>query len=689
MNLLKKLYIIALFILTSSWGQSEPSIQLISRSFPDKVLLRWAVDKPFEWKKANTFGFLIERATISRNGEAVVPIERQMLTPTPLKPKPIEQWADLANQDKNVAVLAQALYGSSFETTTPNTGTIGKITAVNDELEQRFTFGLLAAEQNFKGALLAGWAFEDRTISPNEKYLYKISVALPDESALIIQDGSVYAGAAFFEELPAPIGFTGMFKDSHVLLSWDFDLLSDTYTNYIVERSEDGKNYQQQNKNPIFNASKVKGSNAVNMFYTDSIPNDKRFYYRVKGKTAFGETGPPTKPFDGKAMQALGFVPRIAYKEIPNDSTAILKWDFKEEGNALISGFELRRGNKVEGPFTTVQKNIAPTIRETTFKGLKRINYFTIVAMGKNGIESPSFATIVQPVDSLPPNPPTLLKGVIDTTGIVTLSWAKNVENDLSGYRIFRSNNPNLEFSEVTNKTLKREYYSDTVVATSLNKKIYYKLQAEDLRYNRSKFSKMLVVDMPDITPPSPPVLKHYQLKQNKVVLEWIPSSSEDVISHHVYRKNLNKANVLWEELSTIPVENVQIFIDSTASGNTQYAYSIIAKNESGLESSPSAPITINIKAKLNEKLISKFIGVANRELRYILLTWKTNQNVSELKLYRAPASESLKLFKTLKENTLRYTDYELQINNTYQYGIQAILKDGTLTKVQKISIKY
>ena len=112
--------ILILFTITSSlWAQDTASVKVIARSLPNKVLLRWAVDQPLAWKTANEVGFWIERATISRNGEAVVPIERKRLVAQPLKPKPLEDWEVLANQDQSVAILAQALYGDSFEVSTP------------------------------------------------------------------------------------------------------------------------------------------------------------------------------------------------------------------------------------------------------------------------------------------------------------------------------------------------------------------------------------------------------------------------------------------------------------------------------------------------------------------------------------------------------------------------------------------
>lgn len=218
---LKKIIFILLLSLTSVNAQDSVSIQLISRSLPDKVMLRWAVDEPTGWKTANELGFMVERSTISRNGTAVVPIERKILTTSPLRPQPLEAWELLAKQDQNAAILAQALYGDSFETITPNPGILGKISAVNEELEQRYTFALIAAEQNYEAALLAGWGgLTDSSVIQGERYVYRVFVAPVSNSTSEIKEASTYAGTELFESLPKPLQLSAIFKDSQALLSW-------------------------------------------------------------------------------------------------------------------------------------------------------------------------------------------------------------------------------------------------------------------------------------------------------------------------------------------------------------------------------------------------------------------------------------------------------------------------------------
>ena len=684
-------YLLILFGIVSSMlqAQENPSVQVISRTQQDRVLLRWAVDQPQAWKEANTLGFLIERSTISRNGEAVVPIEKNKLVHTPLKPQPLEAWETLATQDQNAAILAQALYGDRFETSSPGEG-LGAIYAVNEELEQRFTFGLLAAEQNYEAAKLAGWAFEDTSAKKGEQYVYTISVAQTLEGTPIIENGTVYSSLDDFEPLPKPIGFFGLFEDNHANLSWNFNLLQELYTNYSIERSEDNSVFEQLNAAPIFSVQESNGPNGTSLSYTDSIPNNKTFYYRIKGKTAFGETSPPSDVVSGKAQENLAFSPRITRKEIPTDSTATLFWEFDQKGNDLITGFEVHRANSDAGPFEVVKKNISTTARTTTISGLKRVNYFTVVALGKNGVKSESFATMIQPIDSTPPLPPIGLSAALDTTGILRLSWNKNAEEDLKGYRIFTANNPDVEFNEITSKTHVSEIFLDTIPINNLNKKIYFKIKAEDFRYNQSKFSEILMVEKPDVSPPSPPFFKRYSSSTDGIALQWTPSSSTDVNSQIIYRKNNAKTDALWEQITELKSALDSTYTDKSLQTTGSYSYTIIAKDKVGLESSVTEALTLFWNGKEIQEGDIKFSGIVDRELRFINLSWKMkDMSIVEYRLYRGTTKDDLKLYKVIDGSSKGYNDTSLEINTDYWYGLQAIWNGGRTSPIKEINLKY
>lgn len=670
-------------------AQEEASVQVLAKPSSNKIMLRWAANTPYAWKKGNELGYLIERYTVSRNGNAVLPVESTMITSYPLKPKPLEEWESLVTTDDNAAVIAQAIYGDGFETTT--IGSADNILAMNSQLEQRFTFSLMAAEQNYEAAKFAGWGFEDESVIPGEKYLYKIRIAAPAESNLKIKEGSAYASTDFFEELPQPFGFASIFADGNVMLNWDFSLLKETYSTYLVEKSMDGNSFERVNGQPIFNAQETKEGKQISLFYNDSIPNNKMFYYRVKGITPFGEVGPASNVESGMGKDVLDFTPHISRKRLPTDETVELEWEFDEAGNSQITGFELKRANKAEGPYTTVVNNIPATSRKTSYTGLQRINYFVVIALGKNGTEKPSFPAIVQPVDSIPPKPPIELIGAIDTTGVVKISWKANEELDLSGYRIFRANNSEAEFNQITLSPVRENSYTDTIAVKNLNKNIFYKVMAVDQRYNSSDLSELLTIEKPDMIPPSSPVIKDYTASEEGISLSWINSSSDDVSAHVIYRKDLGGEETLWQLITEIPFEeNKTDYLDADLIAGQSYAYTIVARDKTGWESSPSSQLVAKAPKKLYAESISRFNGVADRENRLIRLSWKTSsENVSEFLIYRAEDENPLTLYKTIASSKNSYVDTNLVVSKVYTYAIQLVEKDGTQSQLKEIKVTY
>lgn len=685
-----KKYIIVIVLLIGCWNitaQDSTAVQVIARSLEDRVLLRWAVNEPLAWKQANQVGFTVERITLSRNGQTLPTREAVLLTPTPLFPAALVDWEPIATADQNAAVIAQALYGARFEV--GNMGGMESIMAVNSELEQRFTFALLAAEQNFKAAVFAGWGFEDRTVVDGEKYAYRVRVAdaiLADQ----IAQGVALAGLDLYEPLPPPFDFVASFSEGLASLRWNFNLLRDTYTNYTVERSRDSLVFEKVNASPIFNVRDAKDGEQINLTVEDSIPNNTTMYYRVFGTTSFGEKGPYSSIVSGKGLAKLKYSAHISRKQIIDENNVKIYWEYPEEGMELLKGFELRRSDNDRGPFKTVVSGIGTQAREVSYDKLKRINYFTVVALGKNGSENSSFAAIVQPVDSIPPVAPLGLTGTIDTTGVVHLKWKANLEKDLEGYRVFWANREEAEFSQKTSDVILKEQFIDTLPTGNSSPFIYYKIVAEDQRYNRSGFSAVLAIKKPDRTPPSPPVWTTYEVRAEGVFLKYTPSSSEDVLEHQLYRKEKGATENDWELVATQSPEDTAEFLDSEVASFTIYNYTVLAKDKTGLESLPAAPISIKTVAQKIGQDDIRLSATANRELRFIVVTWRVKaEEVVEYRLYRGTNGGKLKLFKTMKGTQTRLEDNELEINTNYTYGLQALLKQGVLSEIKKVEVKY
>src|SRR5262249_382371 len=103
-----------------------------------------------------------------------------------------------------------------------------------------------------------------------------------------------------------------------------------------------------------------------------------------------------------------------------------------------------------------------PEAKEFTDERPGASNYYRIVAMNDDD-RTYSFPHLAQLPDSIPPAAPKAVKGSIDTTGVVSLSWEAGKEKDLLGYRVFRSNFENDEYTQVTVSPLSEPTFVDTV----------------------------------------------------------------------------------------------------------------------------------------------------------------------------------------------------------------------------------
>lgn len=687
---------IALLLSFSIWsqkpiGDESPSVQVISRATKDAIMLRWAVTTPTAWKYANKYGFTIERKTIVRAGEILREPEIKKITTTPILPKPLAAWEEFASQNDYAAIAAQAIYGDDFDAELEEGGNdMMSIVNLSEAMEQRFSFALYAADQNFEVAKYSGLAYIDTDIKPDERYLYNIKTAIPEEK-MNVAHGGVYLGLSDYIELPQPRDLVGIFKDKSVLLSWNSRSLADYYNNYVIERSEDnGTTYTPVSDVPIINMGEKEEKTTDRMFYIDSLPqNNKEYRYRIKGISPFGQISPPSETVAGIGKKALEYNPAIQEAKLQSDNTtAIITWEFPEEGLESLSHFELNRSDAIKDNYKVVIPNIAKTTRSLEFKNLSVINYFTITAVGVDGTKRVSFPKMVQPVDNTPPATPFGLTGIIDSTGIVKLNWTANTEADFLGYRVFRANLETEEFTQITFRTIPQNIIVDTVNIKTLNNTIYYKVQAFDTRYNPSGFSEVVALKKPDIIPPTKPVFKSFSADNGVIELHWITSSSIDASKTLVYRKEKGKESP-WQLVSETDIPHNR-YQDATAIPALTYLYTLVTVDESGLESEPVTPLTISLPDNKSKPEIDRFTAVVNREEKHIALHWKYKAAaVKEFLLYKAEEGKQPTRYKMFSNTETKFTDHQLTVNTKYIYLLQAVFDSRAKSPIKKIEVEY
>lgn len=673
-------------------GDQKAAVKVIGTVTKNAIMLRWAANTPLGWKYGNTYGYTIERTTVAIGSQLLKDPIVKKITTTPIVPKPMIQWEDFVNTNDHAAIAAQAIYGEDFDVSLEEGG--NDVMAIINQargLEQRFSFALFAADQDYEVAKYSGLAYKDTDVKPNERYLYRVYAAVPSEK-IKIDFGGVYMGLSDYKPLPKPQDLIGISGDKNIMLSWDITLLKNQYSNYMIERSDDkGSTYNALTDKPIVNLNENDKNPSNRMFYIDSISeNNKEYYYRVKGISPFGEVGPTSKVFIGKGTKALKHGPAITEaKLMPDNSTAMIIWEFPDEGMGSTAYFELSRSDVFKENYQVVVPNISKNTRTINYKNLDAINYFTITAVGLDGTKRTSFPKMVQPVDDIPPAVPFGITGIIDSTGVVQLKWNRNTETDFLGYRVFKANLEEEEFTQITFRPIPKSEIVDTVNIKTLNDKVFYKVQAFDKRYNPSAFSEVIMLKKPDVIPPTKPVFKSFTTDQEGIELSWVTSSSADAEKTIVYRKEKGK-DTPWELIAETMIPESK-YKDVSARPMLTYLYTLVTIDKSGLESEPVTPLTISLPDTHIKPEINKFLALVNREEKEISLNWKyTENNVVEYVLYRAEEETKPTLYKVFKDDhDQKFLDSNVKVNTNYTYILQAVFNSGAKSPLKKIEVNY
>jgi len=662
---------------------NSKSLFVRSRPMPDSIMLRWAPSDAKTWRLANIYGYQLKRYTVVRDDKIPKQIDEVLLTEKVLKPAPVEIWEPFID-DKYVGVAAECIY-SSFYKGVPTGGNPHIAYKKYKEEQQRFSFALYAADQSLQAAELSGLYFADKTAKSNEKYLYKVYINCPD--SLAKDTASVFTGQSAYKALSKPIDLEANWQDHKVSLTWNIKFLKHIYNSYIVEKSTDeGKIYQQLGDNAIVQVSD-EGVDPYFMSKNDSLPDNRtRFYYRVRGINAFGQMGPPSDSVFGTGRLPIDKAPVIISNELINNEKIDLQWEYPEEMNDYIEGFKLYRSSSPKGKKKLVFEGKEAAQRAFMDTTPNMTNYYRI-SVYKDKVEKLSpLTTYAARVDSFPPAQPEGGYGVIDSTGIVTLKWKPNTEEDINGYRVYRSNHLDYEFMLVGTSIVKDTVFKDTINIKTLTKKVYYKVRAEDIRQNQSSFSEVIAIKRPDIIPPESPLLKSIKNQEDKPLLTWVNSFSEDVVNHYVFRRNQSDSTYTIIASLVKGESSVMSYEDKTVEKGNTYVYRIVAEDDSGLLSQPSKTIQFIVDSGIEEQLRLKRRVLADR----VKLTWsiQSEKEVKRMIIYRAVDGGALKLYDHSEQET--YFDAQLSPGKTYKYAIKAIYKDDSSSQLSKtVVVKF
>lgn len=281
---------------------------------------------------------------------------------------------------------------------------------------------------------------------------------------------------------PPPLNLSGRADSLRVLLQWE------------QEDTEDLKGYN------IFRSPKSEGEfvpvntdliPAERSSYSETLQNPGPYYYRVEAEDHTGNKSlsemafvdaqdvfPPSQPLD------------LAIKS--DTGRFYLTWRENEELD--LGGYLLYRTVDENDPDHYVLLNAEPL--DTNYyeqrlpKNVKNEFFYFLVAIDTsyNRSKPSAIATAVLP-DVVAPERPVISQVGYSDEGII-VNWIRNVEEDLAGYHLYRSDSLNSDDTQVNQAQIAKSSFRFVDRTTIGNKDYYYRLAAIDSSGNISPLSE-------------------------------------------------------------------------------------------------------------------------------------------------------------------------------------------------------
>ena len=676
------------FVLTA---QTNSNLILKTRIVNNKAVVRWLPGDYNTWRSGMENGYRIHVTKTNKIDSTAI---SYLLNDT-IYPQPEGTWNN-PDQDEFID-LAHAL---CYDFSQPiYQGPQGAFTAEEDR-NNRFNFMLLTADMSLAAAWRMGLAYEEEDIESGFTYEYKVFL-LDTE----LQSSVSSVDLDSIPPLPVPAGVDIDFGKEEFYLSWEKANLLEYYTSYTIEYSEDeGVTFHAMNNKPFvyFENDEIATALQQRMTYGDSISADvPEYQFRIIGHTPFEEDGPPSEIVSGRSVpDPILVFPQITEVLELADSSFRISWTINEEVVDSVVGINLLRYVEFPGGEATLltPDALSPDIRTFTDIDPLQVNYYVVEVLDIYGYRHTSSGVLGQLTDSIPPLIPIGLTGTIDSlsdsTMLVQISWSPNQEDDLAGYYIYRANNPDNEFTHLTTSGyITDTLFTDILISVVLSDAIYYRIKSVDFNGNISGFSEIVTIERPDFVPPAPPVLG---LVADDNGLEWMNSSSRDVVNYRIERRNYSSPGE-WSSLGVrAKSNNTADFIPkSEMSKDGIFVYRVIAIDDAGLESFSNevvvrpSPLEKTAPAKMFFELQSR------QENQSVVLSWKNSPNstVQKIIVYRSMDGSPLMEFAHLDAddvnkittpggNTATFQDNLIENNRIYQYKVQFQYTDGAFSNV-------
>jgi fibronectin type 3 domain-containing protein len=417
-----------------------------------------------------------------------------------------------------------------------------------------------------------------------------------------------------------------------------------------------------------------------------NVEAGRTYHYRLTaGDRVIGEV-------NATADKATIAAPPDVKAHSNKDAVPVIEWSGQP-----FTTFEVGRADKPAGPYTKL--TLLPLVAVKGQTKLQfadksavrdgRTYYYRVLPldlMGGPGVESQ--AVSLATLDRTPPRAPAGLRTAA-TPGGVQLTWQRNQEPDLAGYRLYRVQ---LEKDKDVEKMLK-EARGEPVTAELLPPQttqfedtkaqagsVYsYRISAVDQAGNESSFSPpVLATPKSRIPPQKPSGLGAEVQADGTVVLTWSAGHEKQLASYHLYRGIGEQGKLAYS--SEVGLAEKPRFEDHlNLKSQEVYRYAVTAVDESDNESAQSDVISVRLPNHTPPQ-VPIISGLKSGD-GFIEVAWSpvADKDLAGYNVYRsgksgAPARLNEKL---LPAEAIQFRDSKVESGTRYEYSVSAVDQSG------------
>ena len=525
-------------------------IKLLTRTYGDSIVLRWAPEDYVSWKYLAQTGVNVLRVP-KGDGHRGLQIDTLAYA---LKPLSLEQFRARYPETDSVALVPQGvLYGETENRKSERDGTMGRSLEYNSEQDMAFGFAMLAAEWRKDLAEAMAVRFTDRTAKPGATYDYYIQPTVWENGGQLIFEPGVAEDVVNkpYEPKSYMLDITDSLSTPMTLvLNWH----DHEHSSFEVERrfvrdmkgvTYDDTAWERITRKPYVSMVE-QAENEDLCVIGDSVPRLGVWEYRILGYDACADLNEPSTPH------------RVVVRDMEPPSAPLLKYIVLERpdddpSTKVYAHIVWEKpvieddlaGYRIYYSSNRQQSEAWRSLNQDLINPLDTIYKVDVTKMGTSmvyvaayddwGNEARSFVQMLRVDDYEAPPAPTDFKAQVEKDGRVILAW-NTPADDVAYYQVAFANDTTHQWNILSNSGLIVPTYTDTLAMDLNQKYIFYKVRAVDYSTNEGDWSKVLRVKRPTFLIPAVAHLDSAWVNADGIHMEWVTGADEQMNRHYVYR---------------------------------------------------------------------------------------------------------------------------------------------------------